>query len=247
MKIGNSVALVTGANGGVGTAFVEALLAAGAARIYAAARKPESLASLVSRATQQIIPIQLDLTDAQSIADVASQYKDVTLLVNNAGVALNYGGFVTALDLNSARAEMDVNYFGTLTMSQAFAPILKHNGGGAIVNVLSILAKATAPVLGTYSASKAAALALTKGIRAELAAQGTLVVAVMPGTIDTNMSKNYPGPKVSPTEVAQVTLQALADRMEDVYPGEQATATAAQLLRDPKVVEKQMAGLLPTA
>lgn len=170
MKLTGSVALVTGANGSLGKAYVEALLAAGAARIYAAARKPESLAEIVSLDRERIIPIQLDVTDTQSINNAAAKYQDVTLLVNNAGVALNYGGFVTAPDLKSARTEMEVNYFGTLAISQAFAPILKQNGGGAIVNVLSILAKATSPVIGTYSASKAAALALTKGIRAELSA-----------------------------------------------------------------------------
>lgn len=247
MKLTGSVALVTGANGGLGKAYVEALLAAGTAQIYAAARKTDSLTQIISLDLERVIPIQLDITDTQSVNDAKTKYQDVTLLINNAGVALNYGGFVTDPDLKSARTEMEVNYFGLLTMSQTFAPILKQNGGGAIVNVLSILAQATSPVIGTYSASKAAALALTKGIRAELAAQGTLVVAVMPGTIDTEMSKDYSGPKVSPIEVVQATLQAIADSIEDVYPGEQATTTAAQLLRDPKAVEKQMAALLPTA
>lgn len=246
MELTSSIALVTGANGGLGRAYVEALLAAGAARIYATARRLESLTEVVSLAPERVVPIQLDITDAQSVADTVAQHQDVTLLINNAGVALNYGGFVTAPDLQSARAEMEVNYFGTLAMSLAFAPILQRNGGGAIVNILSILAKATAPVIGTYSASKAAALALTQGIRAELAAQGTLVVAVMPGTIDTDMSKDYSGPKVSAAEVARVTLQAVIEGVEDVYPGEQATATVAQLLRESKAVEKQMAALLPT-
>jgi short-subunit dehydrogenase len=143
--------------------------------------------------------------------------------------------------------EMEVNYFGTLDMCHAFAPILKQNGGGTIANILSILAVAPAPLIGTYSASKAAALALTKGIRAELAAQGTAVIAVMPGTIDTEMSKTYAGPKVSITEVAQATLQAIREGIEDIYPGEQATGVAAQLLNDPKAVEQQMATLLPAA
>lgn len=247
MRLVNSVVLVTGANGGLGKAYVEALLTAGVARIYAAARKPESLTEIVLLDPERVTPIQLDITDPQSIQDVAASYQDVTLLINNAGVALNYGGFVTNPDFKSARTEIEVNYFGTLRMAQAFAPVLKQNGGGAIANVLSILAQATAPVIGTYSASKAAALALTKGIRAELAAQGTFVVSVMPGTIDTEMSKDYAGSKVSPMEVAQATLQAISDEIEDIYPGEQATATAIQLLRDPKAVERQMAALLPNA
>ncbi|MBW4599297.1 MAG: SDR family oxidoreductase [Calothrix sp. FI2-JRJ7] len=247
MKLADSVALVTGANGGLGKAYVEALLNAGTNRIYAGARKLESLAEIVSRDPHRVIPIQLDITDAQLVNDAAVSYSDVTLLINNAGVALNYGGFVTNPDLKGARTEMEVNYFGTLMMCQAFAPILKQNGGGVIVNVLSILAQATSPVIGTYSAAKSAALALTKGVRAELVAQGTLVVAVMPGTIDTEMSKDYAGAKVSPVEVVQATLQAVTDGIEDIYPGEQATAIATQLLSDPKAIEKQMAALLPTA
>jgi len=245
MRFADSVALVTGANGGLGKAYVEALLASGVARIYAAARKPESLTGIVALDPKRVFPIQLDITDARSVQDFVASHQDVTLLVNNAGVVLNYGGFITHPNLESARTEMQVNYFGTLMMVQALAPVLKQNGGGVIVNVLSILAQATAPVIGTYSASKAAALALTKGIRAELAAQGTFVVAVMPGTIDTEMSRDYVGLKVSPMEVAQATLQAITDKIEDVYPGEQATATAAQLLSDPKAVEKQMSVLLP--
>lgn len=245
MKLENSVALVTGANGGLGKAYVEALLAAGADRIYAAARKLESLTEIVALDPERVIPIQLDIIDAQSIQNAVANYQDVTLLINNAGVALNYSGFITHSNLESAQTEMEVNYFGTLMMVQAFTPVLKQNGGGAIANVLSILAQATAPVIGTYSVSKAAAFALTKGIRAELAVQGTLVVAVMPGTIDTKMSKDYAGPKVSPMEVAQASLQAIVDETEDVYPGEQATAIATQLLSEPKAVERQMAALLP--
>jgi len=246
VKITDSVALVTGASGGLGKAYVEALLTAKAARIYAAARKADALTEITSLDPERVVPIQLDITDAQSVNNAAAKCQDVTLLINNAGVALNYGGFVTTPNLQSARTEMEVNYFGTLTVSQAFAPILKQNGGGAIANILSILALATAPLIGTYSASKAAALALTRGIRAELAAQKTLVIAVMPGTIDTEMSKNYAGPKVSVTEVAQATLQAIRDGVEDIYPGEQATSVAAQLLSNPKTVEKQMATLLPS-
>lgn len=247
MQIQGSVVLVTGANGGIGKYYVEALLEVGAARIYAGARNADSLSEMVSTDAQRIIPIQLDITNEQSVSAVAAKCQDVTLLINNAGVALNYGGLVTAPDLASAITEMEVNYFGTLAMCHAFAPILKMNGGGAIVNVLSILARVTAPVIGSYCASKAAALALTQGVRAELAAQGTLVIAVMPGTVDTEMSKNYPPPKVSPVEVARATLQAVIDGVEEVYPGEQATETAAQLLQDPKAVENSMATLLPNA
>lgn len=141
---------------------------------------------------------------------------------------------------------MEVNYFGTLAMCRAFAPILKANGGGAIINMQSILSRVNFPSNGGYSASRAASLSMTQGVRAELAAQGTLVVAVMPATVDTNMSKNDPPPKVSPNEVAVSALQAVDDGVEDIYPGSLATSMAAQLMSDPKAVEKWMATMLPT-
>lgn len=246
MKLEGAVALVTGANGGIGKHYVEALQTAGAAKIYAGARNPESLAEMVSTDLERIVPIELDITDENSVNQAAAHCQDVTLLINNAGVGFNKG-LIAAPHLSSARAEMEVNYFGTLAMCRAFAPILKNNGGGAIVNMLSMLARVHIPFNGGYSASKAAALSMTQGVRAELAAQGTLVVAVMPGTVDTGMSKDYPPPKVAPEEVAKAALQAVVDGIEEVYPGEQATSMAAQLLSDPKAVEKYMATMLPTS
>jgi short-subunit dehydrogenase len=185
-----------------------------------------------------------DIMDDESVCVAAKKCSDVNLLINNAGIA-KYQGLIAAPDLKSARAEMDVNYFGTLAMCCAFAPILKANGGGAIVNMQSIIALVNFPKNGGYSASRAASLSMTQGIRAELAAQGTLVIAVLPGTVDTSMSKNNPPPKVAPAEVARVALQAVAEGKEEVYPGEQATELAAQLLKDPKAIEKWMATMLP--
>jgi NAD(P)-dependent dehydrogenase (short-subunit alcohol dehydrogenase family) len=244
MKIEGAIALVTGANGGIGKHYIEALQAAGAARIYAGARNPDSLAEIASTDPKRIIPVQLDIVDSESVRIAAAKCPDVTLLINNAGIA-KYQGLIAAPDLSSARAEMEVNYFGTLEMCRAFAPILKANGGGAIVNMQSILALVNFPKNGGYSASRAASLSMTQGIRAELAAQGTLVVAVLPGTVDTSMSKNDPPPKVAPSEVVRVALQAVIDRTEEVYPGQQATEMAAQLLKDPKSIEKLMATMLP--
>jgi short-subunit dehydrogenase len=237
MKIEGAIALVTGANGGIGKHYIEALQAAGA-------RNPDSLTEIASTDPKRIIPVQLDIVDSESVRIAAAKCPDVTLLINNAGIA-KYQGLIAAPDLSSARAEMEVNYFGTLEMCRAFAPILKANGGGAIVNMQSILALVNFPKNGGYSASRAASLSMTQGIRAELAAQGTLVVAVLPGTVDTSMSKNDPPPKVAPSEVVRVALQAVIDRTEEVYPGQQATEMAAQLLKDPKSIEKLMATMLP--
>lgn len=244
MQVNGSVALVTGANSGIGKYFIETLLAMGAAKIYAGARKIGSLEALVAVDPNRLVPVELDITDGATVAAAAAQCQDVNLLINNAGIALMQG-LITAPDLSAARAEIEVNYLGTLTMCRAFAPVLKANGGGAIVNMLSILGRVNLPMNASYSASKGAGYILTQGIRAELAAQNTLVVGVMPATVDTKSSEGFPPPKVRPGVVAQEALQAVVDGVEDVYPGEQAKAMAAQLLSDPKGLEKAMATLLP--
>ncbi len=220
MDVANSVALVTGANGGLGQYYVEALRAQGVAKIYAGARNPKALEAPLTDHPGIVIPIALDITDEQSVNQAAEQCRDVTLLINNAGVGFNQG-LIAASNLPQARMEIDVNYFGTLMMCRAFAPVLKHNGGGAIVNMVSMVARVNLPFNGSYSASKAATLSLTQGVRAELAAQGTLVIAVLPATINIGMGKSYPGPKVSPESVVNDALQAVIDRVEEVYPGEQ--------------------------
>ncbi|MBD2614107.1 MAG: SDR family oxidoreductase [Nostoc sp. GBBB01] len=244
MEVSGAIALLTGANGGLGKYFVEGLKAQGAAKIYAGARKVEALNELVATDPERIIPIQLEITDEESVRQAASKCQDVNLLINNAGVGLNKG-LIAAPDLSSARAEMEVNYFGTLIMCRAFAPILKQNGGGAIANMVSMVARVNLPFNGSYGASKAAVLSMTQAIRAELAAQKTLVVAVLPGAIDIGMGKSFPDPKVPPQEVVRDTLQAVIDGTEDVYPGEQAKQLNQQLLQDPKAVEKMIATFLP--
>lgn len=244
MDITNAIALVTGANGGIGSHFVKQLLQLNAAKIYVCARTVRKLSDLVALDPARIIPVELDVTNPQSVATAASLCTDVTLLINNAGTSLNQG-IISARDLADARAEMEVNYFGMAALCRAFAPILGDQGGGAIINILSLLGKVNLPFSGSYSASKAAAISMTQCVRAELAAQQTLVVGVMPGTVDTDLAKDWPNPKVAPAEVVRAALQAVIDQQEDVYPGEQASQVSAQLLTDPKGVEKYMAGFLP--
>jgi NAD(P)-dependent dehydrogenase (short-subunit alcohol dehydrogenase family) len=234
MNVKDSVALVTGANRGIGASIVEALLARGAKKVYAAMRQPTP--ALDAR----VVPIALDITNEERIARLAQELGDVDILINNAGIA-HLEPLVGATRLDAAAEEMKVNYFGPLAMVRAFAPILRKNGGGAIVNVLSILSRVNAPRLGSYSASKAAAFSLTQGIRAELAKQGTLVVGVMPGFVDTDMARAATGPKVSPNDVAESIIDAIERGVEDVYPGEEAARVAAALLHDPKAVEKGFA------
>ncbi|MBW4562318.1 MAG: SDR family oxidoreductase [Mojavia pulchra JT2-VF2] len=244
MQVLSATALVTGANGGLGKYFVEGLRAQGAAKIYAGARKLDALAELVATDPQRIVPIQLEITDEESVRQAALKCQDVNLLINNAGVGLNQG-LIAAPDLSSARAEMEVNYFGTLLMCRAFAPILKQNQGGAIVNMVSMVARVNLPLNGSYGASKAAVLSLTQAVRAELAAQKTLVVGVLPGAIDIGMGKSFPDPKVPPEEVVHDALQAVVNGVEDVYPAEQAKQLNEQLMQDPKAVEKFIATFLP--
>lgn len=233
MNIQGTTALVTGANRGIGAAIVDALVAAGAAKVYAASRTP-------IEARDRVVPVALDITDDGQVARVTAELSDVHILVNNAGVAAGTPLLGTT-QRDAAEREMRVNYFGTLAMIRALAPTLEKNGGGAIVNILSILSHVNHPRVGSYSASKAAAFSLTQGIRAEL--PRTLVVGVMPAFVDTDMARDVPGPKLSPSAVADAVVQALLSGTEDVYPGA-AAEIAANLKRAPKAVERQFAGTL---
>jgi short-subunit dehydrogenase len=236
-----TVALVSGANRGIGAAFVSGLLEAGVGRVYAAARDPQTLAAL-AHSDARVVPITLDITDDTSVQVAAARLVDVDLVVNNAG-ALRGGRLIAAADPTAARQEMEVNYFGLLRMSRAFAPILAANGGGTLINVLSILSRVASPVFGSYSASKAAALSLTQAVRGELHAQGTRVIGVLPGYVDTAMAAGVSAAKIQPSEVVRATLAALLTDQDDVYPGEQASQIAAWLLQDPKAVERLFAQL----
>ena len=236
MNLHHTVALVTGANRGLGRAIVEALLEAGVPRVYAGTRNSSS-----SSTDPRVIPIRLDITDAESIEAASRLAPDVDLLVNNAGVLAGQP-LLAASDRAAAEYEMRVNYLGPLAMIRAFAPILARNGGGAIVNVLSILARVNMPRIGSYSASKAAALSLTQGVRAELEAQRTRVVAVLPAFVDTDMASSVAAPKLSASAVAAAIITALRDGTDEVYPGP-AADIAARLQTNPRAVEQQFAAM----
>lgn len=209
MRIRDSVAFVTGANRGLGLAFAEELLAAGARKVHAAARYPERIT------LDGVDRVRLDVTEPDSIAASASECTDVNLLINNAGIS-HWSGFLSRDAVEAAGSEMETNYFGPLTLSRAFAPMLAKNGGGTIVNVLSVLSWVTVPNAGTYSASKAAAWALTNWLRAALREQGTQVLGVHAGPIDTDMASELTFPKVKPADVVRQVLSAIEAGRDEV-------------------------------
>jgi NAD(P)-dependent dehydrogenase (short-subunit alcohol dehydrogenase family) len=213
--IQGSTALITGANRGLGMAFVQALLDRGAAKVYAAARNPGA----VDVTDARVVPVQLDITNLDDIAAAARDCSDVSLLVNNAGAML-LSPFLSAPDMSAARAEMETNYFGTLAMARAFAPVLGAAGGGGLVNVLSVVSWYAPAFNASYCASKSAEWALTNALRVELRAQGTLVVGVHAGFIDTEMAAAVDDPKISAQEVAGQTLDAIEHGRPEVLTDE---------------------------
>ena len=229
MKIGGSVALVTGANRGLGQVYARQLVSRGAAKVYGAARDPAAVTD------PGVTPIALDITDPGRVAQIAAQCTDVTLLVNNAGV-LKYSTFIGAPSMDAARLEMETNYFGTLGMCRAFAPVLAANGGGAIVNMLSVSSFYTNPFDASYGASKAAAWSLTNGVRLELHHQGTLVVAVHASFIDTDMAALADVPKDSPESVAEQVFDAVEANQVEVLADERSRTVKASLSRDHELI-----------
>ena len=210
MKIDNAVALVTGANRGIGLAFTRELLARGARKVYAAARDPSSVAPLPG-----VEAIRLDVTKPEEVAAAAARAGDVTLLVNNAGVG-HQGGFLAADSEEVARRQFETNFFGVLRMSKAFAPVLAANGGGALLNVLSIVSWMNGGQLAAYAASKSAAWSLTNALRHELAAQKTQVLALHMGFVDTDLVRAIDAPKTSPEDIVKRALDGLEAGLEEV-------------------------------
>jgi len=201
MDITNSVALVTGANRGLGRHLAAALLDRGATKVYAAARNPGAID------LPGVVPLRLDLTDPASVAAAAATAGDVTLLVNNAGSST-----LSSLldgDLDDVRLEMETHYFGTLSVTRAFAPVIAANGGGAVLNVLSVLSWLADPASGAYSAAKAAEWSMTNSLRQQLAPLGIETNALHVGYMDTDMAAHVDGPKNDPATVAAIALDGI--------------------------------------
>lgn len=220
------VALVTGANRGIGRAFTRELLARGAAKVYAGARDPGSVKD------SGTVPVRLDITDPEQVAAAAARCGDVDLLVNNAGI-FHAGSLLDAPSILDAREEIETNLLGTLRVTKAFAPVLGRNGGGAIVNTLSVLSFINYAPWGTYSVSKAAAWSMTNSVRDELADQGTLVTAVHSALVDTDLTKGLELPKITPEAYVTSALDAVAAGQIEAIVDEHTRTYRAMLAHHP--------------
>ncbi|SHM18242.1 SDR family oxidoreductase [Actinacidiphila paucisporea] len=233
MQIDGAVALVTGGNRGLGEQFVKALLDAGAAKVYAAARNPGSVR------VPGAVPIALDVTDPASVRTAAEQAQDVTLLVNNAGTST--GAAILDGELGAYRTEFETHVLGTLDVSRAFAPVLARNGGGAVLNVLSVLSWVTMPGSAAYAAAKSAEWSMTNALRVALAEQGTQVTSLHVGYMDTDMTAAVTAPKLDPAAVARTALDGVRDGLHEVLADDLSKQVKAGLAADLTALYPQLA------
>jgi NAD(P)-dependent dehydrogenase (short-subunit alcohol dehydrogenase family) len=248
IRTAGTTALVTGANRGIGRALVEALLARGASKIYATARKLDTLADLVASGHGRIVPLQLDVTKPDEVRAAAAAASDVRLLVNNAGVLSKFGGDLTDESwIAAGREEFDVNVFGVLAVTQAFVPVLARQPGGAVANIGSAVSFVNFPVITSYSASKAALHSVTQATRAHLRPLGIYVAGVYPGPIDTDMARDFALDKTSPAVAAHAILDGLEAGREEIFPDPTARQIGELFLRAPKALEEQFAVAVPAA
>jgi NAD(P)-dependent dehydrogenase (short-subunit alcohol dehydrogenase family) len=223
------VALVTGANRGLGKRFATELVARGAT-VYAAARRPETID------IPGVVPVALDITDPESVRRAAAIAADVNVLVNNAGVSTQSNLLSGPMD--DIRLEMETHYFGTLQMIRAFVPVIEGNGGGAILDVLSVLSWVHAAQFGAYSAAKAAGWAMTDAVREELAPRGIHVAALHVGFMDTDMAEFVPADqKLDPAVVAAQALDGLFAGEPEILADELTRTVRSQLARPPLVAD----------
>ncbi len=243
MRIEGTRAVVTGANRGLGKALAEALLERGATCVYAAGRDLGTLKQAFA-GQRRVVPVILDVTRPSSVETAARACSDATILVNNAA-SLTHSRLLGAETLDGARLEMETNYWGVLNMCRAFAPVLTAQGGGAIVNILSMGALASMPFVGSYCASKAACLSLTQGIRGELADKGTLVMGVIAGPILTDMAREHEREGRYPAAmVAGAVLDGIEQDRTTVYPDPKSREIGEAFARDHAAVEAAFAKVL---
>jgi NAD(P)-dependent dehydrogenase (short-subunit alcohol dehydrogenase family) len=210
MNTENSVVFITGANRGLGLAFAHEALRRGAKKIYAGVRSP------TEPNVPGIVQVKIDVTEPASIVAAAAQCSDTTVLVNNAGIGRLTSSTLDSAMIDGAREVFETNFYGTILVSQAFAPILAKNGGGAIINVLSDASWLARPMLAAYSASKSALWSFTNASRVELRNQKTLVLALHVSFMDTDMTNGFEMKKISPRQVAEAALIGIESNREEV-------------------------------
>lgn len=240
-EIANSIALVTGANRGIGKAIVEELLARGAAKVYVGVRNPNSAQPLVAQYGNRVVPLKLDVTNKDDVAAAASTASDVQILVNNAGIVSGMGHSITENE-QGFRDEIDVNVFGPLAMATAFRSAIL-SSRGVIVNLNTVGSLMSFPMAPSYSASKAASHSITQALRVELGPQGVSVIGVYPGPVDTDMAAGITWPKETPQRVAREILNAVESGAEDVFPDDMARDIQRQYGEEPKKLERSMAAM----
>lgn len=238
MKVEGAAVLITGSNRGLGKALVAAALAAGAAKVYAAARSPAG----VEGGDARIVPVALDLTDPASIEALRGVCGDTDILINNAASLANASA-LRADTLDAARVEMETNYWGVVRIVRSFAPVMARRETSAIVNILSIGALAGIPFCSSYCASKAAAWSFTQALRPELAGQGTGVFAVFPGPIATGMARAHEeAGRTPPADVARAIFTGIAAGSRHIFPDPASLAVAQSFGTDPWSLPNQFAG-----
>ncbi len=235
--VADKAVLVTGANRGIGRAFVEEALRRGARRVYAGTR------SLFPHPDDRVVPVELDVTDAAQIRAAVANAESLDVLINNAGIAL----YDDLSDPAVLERHLAVNLFGTYAVTQAFLPALIRSGG-AVINNLSVNALAPLPLIPAYSVSKAATFNLTQSLRSFLAPQGVRVHAVFTGPVDTDMTRGLDIPKATPQSVAAAVFDALERGEQDIFPDPMSQSIAQGWGSSPaKELERQYAELLAAA
>jgi NAD(P)-dependent dehydrogenase (short-subunit alcohol dehydrogenase family) len=237
MKIQNATVLVTGANRGIGFSLVNALLQAGIKKVYATGRNLNTMKAVTALDVSRVFPLQLDVTDNASIKALAAQATDVNLLINNAGI-LAFGNILN-VPTETIDDQFKTNFYGSLNMARAFVPVIENNNGGAIVNILTLVALASMPGLSVYNASKAAAWSMTQSLRASVISKNIAVHGVFPGAVDTDMLAGVEMPKASPIDIAKAVLSGIEAGEEDIFPDPMSTQIYTAWRQDHKAVERQ--------
>jgi NAD(P)-dependent dehydrogenase (short-subunit alcohol dehydrogenase family) len=228
MKLDNATVLVTGANRGLGEEFARQALARGARKVYAGARDPASVR------LSGVTPVRLDVNDPAQVAQAVADCGDVTLVVNNAGIA-TFGGVLEEDSIAALQRMMETNVYGLLRVSQGFAPVLARHHGGALLNVLSVASWISTPGLAAYAATKSAAWSVNNGLRIALKEQGTQVLGLHVGFVDTDLTRGIDLPKLAPAEVVERAYAALEDGKSEVLIDELSQNVKRGLSADPGV------------